>query len=224
MKRSRPVRPKSRLAPRPAGRDAATRRRGARVPWLLGSLTLAVLAAFAAWRAMPGRREARPTGLPSVSASAALDSLQALDDQGRSYDLVPYARLLMSLAPQNSFEFHARFAAALQNAAIESRRQDGVLRPRTRSSVERIGFLRETLSELDRAEALAPDAERRGAVATTRAEVLGLWGFERESLLEFRRANRFHPLDQKALGEAAWVRAMLADPTQAIPSPANPVR
>jgi hypothetical protein len=75
------------------------------------------------------------------------------------------------------------------------------------------------VSELDRADALAPDSLRAATVAMTRAELLGAWGFPRESYRELTRASRLSPLDAKATSEAAWLEAMFKDPTQAIPPP-----
>jgi tetratricopeptide (TPR) repeat protein len=179
----------------------------------IGVAAIAAILVF--WRRPPSDPLAR------VSENAASDSVETMFAANRFADALPYFRRLDRIAPQNSYLFHARFAATLQNAAVEARRQDGLDVSRFASSAERIGLLEEAMAELDRAESLAPSDQQRGDVAASRAWMLGLWGFWRESYLEFRRADRIRPLIDEEQVEARWVDAMLRDPTQAVPSPSS---
>jgi tetratricopeptide (TPR) repeat protein len=186
----------------------------------LGPRLLALLIAGAAVAAivMFWRRPA-PDPLGNLSEAAASDSANAMFESNRFTDALPYFRRLERLGPQNSYLFHARFAATLQNAAVEARNRDGIDLARSGSSADRIGLVRDALAEMDRAELLAPGAEQRGDVASSRAWLLGLWGFWRESDLEFRRANQIRPLIPEERVEAMWVEAMLLDPTRTAPAP-----
>ena len=181
-------------------------------------LALLITAAAVAAIVMFWRRPA-PDPLGNLSEAAASDSANAMFESNRFFDALPYFRRIERLGPQNSYLFHARFAATLQNAAVEVRNRDGIDMARSGSSADRIGLLRAALAEMDRAESLAPSAQERGDVATSRAWLLGLWGFWRESYLEFRRANQIRPLIPEERVEATWVETMLLDPRQTTPPP-----
>jgi len=202
----------------PSNAGGAAPRRFRIAPRLL-AIVLAVLSVTAIL--LYWRRPA-PDPLARISVTAASDSATALFEAKRFSDALPYFRRLERIGPQNSYLFHARFAASLQNAAIESRIRDGRAATVSRSTVERVADLKEALVHLDRAETLAPSDQQRGDVACSRAWMLGLWGFWRESYVEFQRANRIRPLLPEERSEAAWVEAMLRDPTQTLAAPGAP--
>jgi hypothetical protein len=149
-----------------------------------------------------------------LPAAAAAESARVMFEAHRFYEAVPYARRVSRLAPLD-FDFHARFAATLNNAAIQGRVRDGIPIPCTRSSVERMGLLHDAIAELDRAEQAATDEEARCSAAASRAEMLAVWGFARESYAEYRRANEIHPLAARSLSEATWLESTLDNPVRA---------
>jgi len=101
---------------------------------------------------------------------------------------LPYFRRAVSQAP-DSWSAHANYSNALHNGAQESRRHLGKDEPAARSSVERIGMMRECLRESDLADSLTAGPADRAAIAYQRAQSLQTWGFPIEALLEYRRAQ-----------------------------------
>jgi hypothetical protein len=80
--------------------------------------------------------------------------------------------------------------------------------------VERVALMRESLARLERAEAEAGGTEERRNIMTTRANFFALWGFFRESYMEYRRADQTLTLDATTHKKAAWVETLLDDPTR----------
>jgi hypothetical protein len=213
---ARPGRPRRRAgAPGPApGR--ASRWRTFRIALAIVLASAVVVAALL----VPRPRPPVPDPLEGLDARAAADSFVTLVARQRMLEAVPYVRRMERLQTRPSSEFQGGFAALLSNATTESRSVHGLATPVTRSAAERVALVREALERLDRAEQLATDDARRGDVVVTRARILSMWGFQREAYLEYRRAHALRPLDPHERSEAAWIEAMLEDPTR--PTGTNP--
>ena len=215
---SRP--PRTREAGAPVARAAAgPRRTGWR--WVSALLLLAavVLLAIHPWKAKP------PVDpLAGLDLNVAADSADALHKRGKFLEALVYVDYLERVG-QPTAAFESRAASASNNATIEVREKDGLVIPATRSSVERVALLRESIRRSHVAEDLDSRTPLRVAFGAARAGQLAVWGFVREAYLEYRRAAALGPLPARALSEARWVEVHLADPTAGLgsPSPVEPM-
>ena len=140
------------------------------------------------------------------------DTADARVERGEFLESLPFIRHLLRTAPPTADD-EARAATTLNNAAIEVREKEGAVIPATRSSVERVALVGESIVRSTHAEEMAPTADFRSAEIASRAGQLANWGFQREAFAEFCRASEIHALDPRTAAEAHWVETMLTDPT-----------
>ena len=186
--------PRRTLGRRPAPAPVRAARRAPARTLLAVAGVVAALAALAWWN---GSRDRGPT--PGASDPAAGLGGQQAHERGlalaRSGDplaAVPYFRRVVALHPGSWFA-HENLAGALGNGAQQARAHLGKVEIATRSSVERVAMMRETLSETETAERMAGAAADRAVVLYERGRALQTWGFPCEALVFLRLAATADP-------------------------------
>lgn len=182
--------------------------------WVGALLLLAavVLLAIHPWKAKPV-----PDPLAGLDLTVAADSADALHQRGKFLEALVYVDYLERVG-QLTAPFESRAATASNNATIEVRWKDGLMIPATRSSVERVALLRESIRRSHAAEELDGTTPMKARFIVARAGQLAVWGFVREAYLEYRRAATLDALPARALSEARWIEKHLADPTAGLGS------
>ncbi len=211
-RRSRPD--SARATSRPSGHRPRSKPPGSRSRRLLVrglvALLLLVAVVFLAWH--PWRRAAPPDPFAGMDVNAAADTADALDKRGKYLEALPFVAYLERVGEVTA-AFESRAATAANNASIQVRAHHGLVIPVTRSSIERVELVRESMRRAQRAEDMTPGPQWKAAFKSARAGQLAVWGFQREAFAEYRLAATFAPLSARALSEARWVSHMLADPT-----------
>jgi len=143
------------------------------------------------------RRATSPPTLPQGPAAG----LSTEDAGARAFEMVgtqrhleaiPYFRRVVTLDP-GSWLAHENLASALGNGAQQARTLLGKDDIATRSSVERVAMMRESIAETEVAEWLAPGPEGRVMSLFERARALETWGFPLDALVRFRAAAALAP-------------------------------
>jgi hypothetical protein len=111
---------------------------------------------------------------------------------GRADLSLPYFRRALSF-PGAPAMAHLEYSSSLNDAAIQSRSRLHFMGQATRSSVERIALMRESLGQLDVAERMAATPAERALVHATRAHHYVTWGMPLDALLEFHAAQTADP-------------------------------
>lgn len=158
-----------------------------------------------------------PAGIADVSREVAGDSATALTDRGRCAEALPYIRRIEQLDPRLPPAYDAAIGAVCNDAALESRLLRGVPMPAVRSTAERVALGREGLARLDRALERTTSAADSSRFLAIRAQSLAMWGFSREAVLTWRRADRCLRLSGRTRQQAALVETWLRDPLPAAP-------
>jgi len=183
--------------PRRAGRVAAAA--GRHVPSLMPLVAaglVVALGAFAWW--WFAARDRRPSPPSAVEPGAGLGGQQAherglaLARSGDPLAAAAYFRRVVALYPGSWFA-HENLAGALGNGAQQARVHLGKVENATRSSVERVAMMRETLDQTETAERLTGAAPDRAVVLFERGRALQTWGFPCEALELFRSAAAADP-------------------------------
>jgi hypothetical protein len=112
--------------------------------------------------------------------------------EGRADRSLAYFRHALSF-PGDPAMAHVGYSAGLHDAAIQSRSRFGLAGLATRSSIERIALMRESLEQLDLAERLATTPAERARVHATRAHHYVTWGMPWDALAEFHAAQTDDP-------------------------------
>jgi len=217
-RRSRPDAPRA-ATPRssdrrPRPKRPASRSRTLLVRWI-AALLLLVAVVVLAWH--PWRHAAPPDPFAGMDVNAAADTADALDKRGKYVEALPYVAYLERVGEVTA-AFESRAATAANNASIQVRAHHGLVIPVTRSSIERVELVRESMRRAQRAEDMTPGPQWKAAFKSARAGQLAVWGFQREAFAEYRLAATFAPLSQRALSEARWMSRMLTDPTTTVPA------
>jgi len=160
---------------------------------IFAALLLAVSIAVFLWR--------RPaTGTRALSIAAPVDTMQItvayaeatrLVEQDRYLASLPFYRRVGGLLPQPVRDYELLIAHALRQAAMEARLD--AAQYGSRSSVERVAYLSESLGHLDRALALSRTPREIADVHVRRAKLMHIWGFPWEALLGLRAAVAADP-------------------------------
>lgn len=187
-------------------------RRGGGWRWIAALLLLAAVVLLALH---PWKPRVPPDPLAGMDLDAAADSADALDRRGKFVESLVYVDYLERVGRLTP-EFEARAATASNNATIEVREKDGLVIPATRSSVERVALIGQSIRRSHEAEEMDGTTPMRMAYVVARAGQLAVWGFVREAYVEYRRAASLGPLPERALAEARWVEAHLGDPTRGL--------
>src|SRR5882672_8729576 len=218
MKRSA-ARPKA-GRPRPAGPAQPPRRprRSHRGRWLVVALALvAGGGAYLLWiRAAP---PAPPDSIRHLQAQAAADTADMLVRSGHHLEALRYLAQVERLALRPTADYEGGLSICFNNASVQAHEVDGMVMPATRSSIERIELLRESMRHLDIGEDKAERSDQKSNIIVARGNQLAVWGFVREGYAEYRRAHQVNPLDGRRLSEAGWLEKMFQDPTVVLPPP-----
>jgi tetratricopeptide (TPR) repeat protein len=177
---------------------ARQRRAKPRLAWLAPALI--AIAAALLLRLRPHPETSPPPQHPAERLSAQESNRQGLRlaRQGRPLEATAYFRRVLALRPYSWFA-HQNYAGALGNGAQEARLHLGKEEIATRSSVERVAMLRESLRETVIAESLATPSDQ-ATVLIERARALYTWGFPLEALGFYRSAAALAP-ERRALVE-----------------------
>jgi hypothetical protein len=177
---------------------------------------MAGVAIVAAVFLLRSARLERPSDrIASLDARAAGDSADRWMRSGRFLAAIPYLEQVGRVTPRTTANYEGAFATALRNAALEVHERGGVALPATRSSIERIALVRESLARLDAGERKADDPAVHGRLIAARAEQLVTWGFPLEGYQEYWRAHDAHLLDEAARLDAARLEFLLRRPVPA---------
>jgi Tfp pilus assembly protein PilF len=131
-----------------------------------------------------------------------------LGRQGRHQAAVPYFRRAVTLDP-DSWTVRENYASTLYNGALETRTHLGKDEPATRSSVERMTMIGQSLSQTDEALRLAPEPTDQAMVLFQRAQAFHTFGFALDALVEFRNAAGLHPGSGKLANATVMAEARL---------------
>lgn len=187
---SRTRRTPARTASKPQPTQHGRPRRA--LPWIA---TFAGVLLILVWWKMARDRETAPITIDPIAAlggQQAHDRGLALARSGDPLAAVPYFRRVTGLHPDSWFA-HENLAGALGNAAQQARTHLGKIEGATRSSLERVAMLRETLAETETAERMAGNPADRAVVLFERGRALQTWGFPCEALVMFRLAAAADP-------------------------------
>ena len=206
--------PKTRRAP-PKSRPAPPKA-GPRLLLVRGIVAVLLLAGIFLLTEHPWSPRVTPDPLDGLDPATLGHTADAFEARREYLQAVPYVLHILRTGPP-TYDYASRASTTLNNASIEIRDKNGRVIPATRSSVERVELLRESLAWSKRAEELAPGRDYRTVEIASRAEQLGSWGFHREAFAEFARASETGPLDADFLAKAHWEQVMLADPTTVVP-------
>jgi hypothetical protein len=206
VSRARRERPRAAATPR----DRAPRGRPPRNA-ALAAIALAASAVGLLVAVRGDHREARVAlaGPPPADSAAGLSIERAYGEAagrhaaGRAIQSLPYWVRVRSLLARDVWSFHLAHANALHDAALE----DGA-----RSAFERVGFMREALVAVARAEALAPSPQVRAALIQRRAYLLRVWGFDADAWQGLGEALRLAPGEPDLVASRAGLGARLEHP------------
>lgn len=179
---------------RPPSRSSGRRRPPRRGPrWAL-ILAALIAAGGAHWLY---RRATSPPLLPpgptsALSAEEANARAIELAHAGHHLEAIPYFRRVVAQDP-GSWTAHENLAGALGNGAQQARTRFGKDEISTRSSVERVAMMRESIAETEAAARLAPTPGSRAVALFEHGRGLQTWGFPIEALTFFRAAARLAP-------------------------------
>lgn len=196
------------MTPAPRGAGALPLRR----------LALAALIGFAgggiAWWTS-GSVESPPPSAPDPAAAFDLAGANAaairLVGEGRHVESLPYFRRQLDLLGTPVWAAHKDYASALHNAAAES----GPYGPATRSSLERIALLVESLRQLDLAGGLTARPAERAVLLADGAHTLAFWGMPWDALDRLERAAALPGAAPSIARRAAETRSTLERPLDA---------
>jgi hypothetical protein len=120
---------------------------------------------------------------------------------------------------------HVDYSNALLGAAMRTRVHSGLEGPATRSSIERVAWMRLALAQLDQALLRARTSQDRALIHATSAHHLVIWGCPWEALVEFRKAQSLDPAGWSAIADLLAMRLShpdRPDPEVLTSSPAEP--
>jgi hypothetical protein len=152
-----------------------------------------------------------------LDLAAANEAAIRLVGEDRALESLPYFRRQLALLDAPVWAAHKDYASALHNAAAAS----GEHGPATRSSVERITLLLESIRQLDVAAGLTDRPAEQAAVLADRAHTLAFWGMPWDALDALERAAGLPGAAPDIVRRARALRAMLERPDD--PSAAGPL-
>lgn len=156
-------------------------------------LAIGVLAlVFAFVRGRSQRREASADPVASMDGMEALRTGTEMGSRGEYDRSLPYLRRAIAANP-GSWEACFNLASSLANTALQARRHLGRDEPVTRSSVERLGLLRESERLLESAFALARTPHEAALAMWTKGNLYRSWGLPADALVCARRALEIEP-------------------------------
>jgi hypothetical protein len=135
---------------------------------------------------------APPDSIKRLGPDEAYQRATALLNAGHSDSSLPYFRHALGV-PGEPAVAHVDYSTALHNVSLMGRSRLGLKELATRSSLERVALMRESLSQLAGAERTAATPSDRALVHATRAHHLLIWGMPWEALVEFRKAQSYEP-------------------------------
>ena len=185
--------------------------------WCITLLGLASLAAIVFWRFRSSEQGRTPAAAPvdTMAITVAYTEATRLVQSRHFMASLPYYHRVGQLLPQPAREYELLVAFALRQASLESR--DDAAQPISRSSVERIAFLREALDRLERAQRLSATPREIAEVRLTRAKVLHIGGLPWETLLELRAAEVADPSWDEVAGLGSMYAFYLHHPESPLP-------
>lgn len=175
--------------------------RGSRVPpsarfmrlttWV--ALVIAGSLTFFLWRrpAIGTRPASIASPVDTMQITVAYAEATRLVEQERYLASLPFYRRVGGLLPQPVRDYELLIAHALRQAAMESRSDSSA--DGSRSSVERVAYLTESLGHMDRALGLSRTPREIADVHVRRAKLMHIWGFPWEALLALRVASAADP-------------------------------
>jgi len=175
------------------------------------ALTLAVVAAgFLFMRSRghrgPGAHGGSAAVLPDSIARLGPDSAYRrgarLWNAGRADRSLAYFRHALTF-PGAPAMAHLEYSSGLHFAATQNRTLFSYMGMATRSSVERIALMRESLEQLDLAERMAATPAERAQVHDMRADRYVAWGMPLDALAELHAAQTDDPAGDRQLIVAA---------------------
>ena len=178
------------------------RKRPVRAPrsaFLLGSLVALAAALWLSARDRVWQAPADP--LLRMTAEQAFNKGLSLGGGGHHLAALPYFRRAVNLEA-DSWTAHQNYASTLFNGAQEARIHLGKDEPATRSSLERMIMIGESLRQTDEATNWASEPTDRAMVIFQRAQAFHTFGFPLDALMEFRKGTELSP------GDAVIARAM----------------
>jgi len=155
----------------------------------MAAIVIVTIGIGAGWLASRAPR----SGSKLADPAAALDVTRAHEramDLARGGDplgALPYFRHVVALR-SDSWNAHQNLAGAAGNAAQQARTHLGKVEIATRTSIERVELMRETIRETEAAEGVVVTPGDRATVLFERGRALQTWGFPIEALAFFRLA------------------------------------
>lgn len=125
-------------------------------------------------------------------------------------------REAIAFAPDDLWQLHFVLAATAAQISVENTTRAGISQPYSRSSVERVAAMRESLIEFDRAERLADTPQALAMVYATRAETYLTWGQMWEALRYMQASARTDTSDRALAERVARLVALMQHPENAL--------
>lgn len=158
---------------------------------------------------------ARDTALQELDLPAANRLAIERAQSRRFLESLPYFRRELQLLDHDVWGLHYDFATVLNDAAFEERVRRGVSVRATRGTLERAALVRESLQELDRAEASVSRRDDLARVRERRAHILWSWGFRWDGIAGYRAALSALPTSRSIPGRLEQRRSQMIDPLRA---------
>jgi tetratricopeptide (TPR) repeat protein len=156
-------------------------------------VALLAAAAVALWLARGRRAPAARDGAAALDPSAAYEIGLKLGRAGRYTESLPYFRRAAEAPGGTTWQVRHDYSSTLHNATLESRMLGRFGQRISRSSVERVAMMHESLRQLDLAEADAGSRRDQAFLEAMRGNTLATWGFPLDALACYARALTLDP-------------------------------
>jgi hypothetical protein len=189
VNRKRPARRPGKAAPK-LPRPAAHPRRNILVAGFVLAGAIAAVLLVSRWQHQAPQHPPGPQD--ALDPRDAYVTGLTLGKQGQHLASIPYFRRALD-APVDSWGPHTDYAVALFNASLQIGVRAGVPYAVTRSSIERVTFVRESIRQIEAAEQLTQRPEELALLEIRRAALMRVWGLPWDALLSYRRAASAAP-------------------------------
>ncbi|MEO5988586.1 MAG: hypothetical protein ABIU54_05390 [Candidatus Eisenbacteria bacterium] len=187
-------------------------------PWLLPLMAVLLVAgAVGVWWWL---KHSVPEQVPKdieLSKQAASRAGE-LEGQNRFREAQVAYRQAIAFAPEDHWRLHLGLAGTAAQISVENTTRAGISQPYSRSSVESVAAMRESLGEFDRAERLADTPQALAMVHAARAETYLRWGQMWQALGFFQAAARADTSDHARAERVAELVALMQHPENALTS------
>lgn len=161
---------------------------------MIGTLTLAVMAALGIWWAFRAKAPRSTPASPAFGApEVAWQEGVRLGTAGQFRESLERFEYAAPKVRGRDWIFHHDFSSTLNNVTMQVDDVDGIPVPAVRTSIQRVRLVRRSLEEISLAERLAKSDQQRSVVHRARGQTYQVWGFPWEALGDLQTARHLDP-------------------------------